>query len=135
MYRMQQSVSGNIGRSSISEAIGGGDVRLLPIASESFDTAMTMQVHGISRFLKEVYRVLKQGSCYVALYSEDPVICNILPLSEFRRFALAADLYAGHEQFIAAARKIGFRVIRTKVLDGASGKNLITVFRKMYENT
>ncbi|MCD4776406.1 MAG: methyltransferase domain-containing protein, partial [Candidatus Aegiribacteria sp.] len=52
----------HIGRSSISEAIGG-DVRQLPIASESFDTAMTLQglveLFKISGFLQEAYRIIK----------------------------------------------------------------------------
>ncbi|MCD4701862.1 MAG: methyltransferase domain-containing protein, partial [Candidatus Aegiribacteria sp.] len=124
----------HIGRSSISEAIGG-DVRRLPIASESFDTAMTLhglvELHGISGFLKEAYRVLRQGGYYVALYSEDPVTCDILPLSDLRRFALAADLYAGHEQFTDAAKGIGFSVISTKTLEGMRAKKRITVFRRM----
>lgn len=124
----------HIGRSSISEAIGG-DVRRLPIASESFDTAMTLQglveLHGISGFLKEVYRVLKQDGYYVAIYSEDPVTFDILPVADLRRFALAADLYAGHERFISAAEKAGFTVISTKALEGTKGMKRITVFRKM----
>ena len=123
----------HIGRSSISEAIGG-DVRRLPIVSESFDTAMTLQglveLHGINGFLKEAYRVLKQDGHYIALYSEDPVTFDILPVSELKRFALAADLYAGHERFISAAEKTGFRVISTKALEGTRGKKRITVFRK-----
>ncbi|MCK4504808.1 MAG: methyltransferase domain-containing protein [Candidatus Aegiribacteria sp.] len=123
-----------IGRSSVSEAIGG-DVRRLPIASESFDTAMTLQglveLHGISGFLKEAYRVLKQDGYYVALYSEDPVTFDILPVSDLRRFALAADLYAGHEQFISVAEKTGFRVISTKALEGTRAIKRITVFRKV----
>lgn len=124
----------HIGRSSISEAIGG-DVRRLPIASESFDTAMTLQglveLHGIRGFLKEAYRVLRLDGYYVALYSEDPVTCNILPLSDLRRFALAADLYSGHDHFIAAAEEVGFGVISSKVLEGTRVKKRITVFRKM----
>jgi ubiquinone/menaquinone biosynthesis C-methylase UbiE len=124
----------HIGRCSISEAIGG-DVRRLPIASESFGTAMTLQglveLYGISEFLKEAYRVLKQDGYYVALYSEDPVTFDILPVSELRRFALAADLYAGHERFISAAEKTGFRVISTKALEGTRAIKRITVFRKM----
>ena len=123
-----------IGRSSISEAIGG-DVRRLPISSESFHTAMTLQglneLRGISEFLKEAYRVLKQGGYYVALYSEDPVTCNILTLSELRKFAVAADLYAGHDRFITAAQKVGFRVISSKALEGKRAKKRITVFRKI----
>ncbi|MCK4506509.1 MAG: methyltransferase domain-containing protein [Candidatus Aegiribacteria sp.] len=124
----------HIGRSSISEAIGG-DVRRLPIASESFDSAMTLQglveLHGISGFLNEAYRVLKQDGYYIALYSEDPVTFDILPVSELRRFALEADLYAGHEQFISAAEKAGFKVISTKALEGTRGMKRITVFRKI----
>ncbi len=122
-----------IGRSSISEAIGG-DVRRLPIASESFDSAMTLQglveLCGISGFLEEAYRILKQGGYYVALYSEDPVTFDILPVSEFRRFAIAADLYAGHEHFISAAEKTGFSVISTEAFEGTRGTKRITVFRK-----
>ncbi len=124
----------HIRRSSISEAIGG-DVRRLPIGSESFDTAMTLQglteLHGISGFLREAYRVLKQDGYYVALYSEDPVTFDILPVSDLRKFALAADLYAGHEQFISAAEKTGFRVISTEALEGTRAIKRITVFRKM----
>ncbi len=68
---------------------------------------------------------------YVALYSDDPVTRNILPLSELRKFAVAADLYAGHDQFIAAAQKVGFRVISSKALEGKRAVKRITVFRKM----
>ncbi|MCK4671042.1 MAG: methyltransferase domain-containing protein, partial [Candidatus Aegiribacteria sp.] len=124
----------HIGRSSISEAIGG-DVRRLPIASESFDTAMTLQglveLHGISRFLQETYRVLKQDGYYVALYSEDPVTFDIIPVSDLRKFALEANLYTGHEHFISAAEKVGFRMISTKALEGTRGMKRITVFRKI----
>ncbi len=123
-----------VGRSSISEAIGG-DVRRLPVVSECFDTAMTLQglveLYGISGFLKETYRILKKGGYYVALYSEDPVTFDILPVSDLRRFAIAADLYAGHEQFIIAAEKVGFRVISTKAFEGTRGVKRTTVFRKM----
>ena len=124
----------HIGLNSISESIGG-DVRRLPIASESFDTAMTLQglveLYGIRGFIKEAYRVLRQGGYYVALYSEEPVTYDILPLSDLRKFALAADLYAGHEQFIEAAEENGFGVISTRVLEGTKAKKRITVFRKM----
>ena len=124
----------HIGRSLISEAIGG-DVRRLPIASESFDTAMTLQglneLRGISEFLKEVYRVLKQEGYYVALYSDDPVTCNILSLPELRNFAVAANLYSGHEQLVATAKEVGFGVTSTKLLEGIRAKKRITVFRKM----
>ena len=123
-----------IGRNSISEAISG-DVRQLPIASESFDTAMTcrglVELQGISRFLKEVNRVLKEGCYYIAQYSENPVTFDILSLSDLKRFAEAADLYAGHDQFISAAEKVGFKIISTKGLEGAKGIIQITVFRKM----
>ncbi len=124
----------HIGRSWISEAIGG-DVRRLPIAPDSFDTAMTLQglveLYGISGFLKEAYRVLKKGGYYIALYSEDPVTFDILPVSDLRRFAMAADLYAGHEQFISAAEKVGFGIISTKAFEGTKARKRITVFRKM----
>ena len=124
----------HIGRSSISEAIGG-DVRRLPIASESFDTAMTLQglteLYGISGFLEEVYRVLRQDGCYIALYSEDPVTFGILPVPDLSQFAMAADLYAGHEHFIGAAEKAGFSVISSKAFEGTKGRKRITVFRKV----
>ena len=68
---------------------------------------------------------------YVALYSDDPVTRNILPLSELRKFAVAADLYAGHDQFIAAAQKVSFTVISSKVLEGTKAKKRITVFKKI----
>jgi len=124
----------HIGRSSISEAIGG-DVRRLPIASECFDTAMTLQglveLYGISGFLKETYRIIKPAGYYVALYSEDPVTFDILPVSDFRRFAVETDLYAGHEQFISTAEKVGFRVISTEAFEATRGIKRITVFRKL----
>ena len=123
----------HIGLNLISEAIGG-DVRSLPVASESFDTAMTLQglveLHGIRGFIKEAYRVLRQGGYYVALYSEDPVTFDILSVSEFRRFAIAADHYAGHEQFIETAEENGFGVFSTQVLEGTRARKRITVFRK-----
>lgn len=67
----------------------------------------------------------------MALYSEDPVTFDILPVSDLRRFAVAADLYAGHEQFISTAEKVGFRVISTEALEGTRGTKRITVFRKI----
>ncbi|NOQ23648.1 MAG: hypothetical protein GQ565_13505 [Candidatus Aegiribacteria sp.] len=88
-------------------------------------------MHGISGFLKEAFRVLRVGGYYIALYSEDPVTCDILPLSDLRRFALAADLYAGHEPFITAAKEVGFSVINTKTLEGTKAKKRITIFRRM----
>ena len=90
-----------------------------------------VELHGIGGFLKEAHRVIKRDGYYVAIYSEDPVTFDILPVSEFRRFAMAADLYAGHEQFISAAEKAGFRIISTEALEGTKSMKRITVFRKM----
>lgn len=113
------------GRSRTSEAIGG-NVRQLPIQKESIDTAMMLQalpeIYGISVFLKETHRALKKDGHFIIKVTELPFNGDLIPVSEFVKFAEKTDLYAGYEKFQADAEKCGFRIEESKRFTGTSGR-------------
>ena len=88
------------------------------------------EICGIRRFLAEVHRVLKPGGHYVAAYSCEPALYDQVPLADFRRFALDADLYAGHKDFVRTARATGLGPVDTVSIDRPDGALCISTFRK-----
>ncbi|PIE52153.1 hypothetical protein CSA37_07840 [Candidatus Fermentibacteria bacterium] len=123
----------HIGKDNIADAVGG-DVRHLPIMDESVDTAMMLaglpEIHGISRLLKEVFRVLKpQGSFHLLIedrlfISNPPFVSVGFSEKDFRIFAEAADLFSGGEQFASAARRAGFQVT-SRIFSGSKRRRLL----------
>lgn len=122
-----------VGGDRTSEAVGG-NVRKLPVQSGSIDTAMMLQalpeICGISILLKEVHRTLKNGGYFIALYSEVPPVWNLMPVSDFCRFAVEADLYAGYEKFVSDAEDCGFEIMESRHLEEKTRPLRLTVFRK-----
>ena len=110
-----------IDRDDRSEAVGG-DVRNLPLGNGKIDTAMMLQalheINSISKMLMEVHRVLKKGGSFVVLVTEKPFTEGLIPLDEYRRFALATDLYSGWERFQSQAEECGFGVVASERLKG-----------------
>lgn len=122
-----------LGGADIADVIAA-DVRILPVQSESFDAATTMQalteICGIRRFLAEVHRILEPGGHYVAFYGCEPALYDTISLDEFRRFALEADLYAGHKEFIGTANKAGFDHVDTAFAECSTRTQCVSTFRK-----
>jgi len=103
----------HVGKNKTSEAVGG-DVRRLPVRTETIDTAMMLmalpEIHGITAVLEEAYRVLKAGRRCIILVSELPFASDLISPLDFRRFAEKADLYSGYEKFQSDAEECGFQV-------------------------
>ncbi len=114
-----------VGRSRTSEAVGG-DVRQLPVRTESIDTVMMLQalpeISGISVFLKETYRALKVGGYFIIMVSELPFTGDLISLSEFVQFAENTDLYSGYEKFQSDAEECGFRILESERFAEKSGE-------------
>ncbi len=113
------------GRSRTSEAVGG-DVRKLPVRTESIDTVMMLmalpEIYGITIVLKEAYRVLKEGGYFIILVMELPFTGDLISVSEFARFAERTDLYSGYENFQSDAEEFGLRVFESERFYEKSGK-------------
>lgn len=111
----------HIGKSRIADAVGG-DVRHLPVLSSSVDTAMMLgglhEIQGISRVLREVYRVLKLGGSFHVLVGEEQLSGEGVSEDDFRWFASVADLYAGGASFVQTASSCGFEV-KSRVFSGS----------------
>ncbi|MBN1619807.1 class I SAM-dependent methyltransferase [candidate division WOR-3 bacterium] len=107
-----------IKRSNNSEAIGG-DVRELPFQDESMDVVSSImalqEISGISIFLREIKRVLKDDGSYFALLNREPWLYGIISLDEYKAFAEVADLYSGIDALIGLALKTGLTVTDYKV--------------------
>lgn len=75
--------------------------------SSSVDTAMMLgglhEIQGISRVLREVYRVLKLGGSFHVLVGEEQLSGEGVSEDDFRWFASVADLYAGGASFVQTA--------------------------------
>lgn len=114
-----------VGRDKTSEAVGG-DVRELPVRTESMDTAMMLmalpEIYGITAVLEEAYRVLKDGGYYILLVSELPFVSDLISPVDFKRFTEGADLYSGYEKFQSDAEKCGFKVESSERFTEKSGK-------------
>ncbi len=121
-------------RNRTSEAVGG-DVRQLPVRTEVIDTIMMLnalpEIQGMSVMLKEVYRVMKKGGYFIIKVSELPFTGDLIPLSEFARFAMNTDLYSGYEKFQSDAGKSGLRILKSERYAEKSGKySRLISFRK-----
>lgn len=118
-----------------AEAVGG-DVRVLPLLSESVDTVMMLQaVHemsGISRMLREVHRLLKPGGHFVLEVSEKPFTDGLIGLEEYIIFAEATDLYAGYEDLQNKGEKTGFDTVLSEgfTRDGKGNLRLISMRKR-----
>lgn len=114
-----------VGGTLTSEAVGG-DVRQLPVRTESIDTAMMLnalpEIFGITSVLFEAYRVLKKGGYFIVLVSELPFTSDLISSGDFRKFAEGADLYSGYEKFQSDAEKRGFNIESSERFSEKSGK-------------
>ena len=115
----------HINRENTSEAIAG-DVRHLPILSESIDTVMMLmglpEISGIISVLKETHRVLKPKGNFVLLIPEAAYVSDQINKYDFTHFARKVDLYAGYEKFLSDAETTGFIVKQTKQFKEKNGK-------------
>jgi len=114
----------HIGQGSIADAVGG-DIRHLPVMSSSVDTAMMLgglpEIFGISRMLREVFRVLKPGGSFHVLVGEEPLSGEGISVEDFCAFAKHADLYAGGEPFTDLAQASGFDV-NSRIFSNPDGR-------------
>jgi len=94
-----------------AEAVGG-DVRALPVLDDVFDVVTCSnalgEIAGISAFLAEAYRVLRSGGHFLLCHSERPIRYRPLTLLDYRRLAVAADLFTDREYLLKLAEKVGF---------------------------
>jgi uncharacterized protein YbaR (Trm112 family) len=125
----------HIGRGRNSEAVGG-DVRYLPVKTECIDTVMMLgalpEICGVSVMLKEACRVLRDNRYFILKVQELPFSSDLIPLSEFLRFAGKTDLYAGFEKFLSEAEGCGFQVMDSERFTDASGRfsRLMSLMKK-----
>ncbi len=114
-----------IGRSESSEAVGG-DVRSLPVRTETINTAMMLaalpEIYGISSVISEIHRTLKDGGHWIILVSELPFASHSISSMDFIRFAEGAGLYSGYEKFQSDAEKFGFIIENSERFEEKTGK-------------
>ncbi len=115
----------HIHKENNSEAVAG-DVRQLPVLSNTIDTTMMLmglpEISGITAVLKEVYRVLKPSGNYVMLIPESAYESKEINKDDFIRFTKEVDLFAGHEKFLSDAEKTGFEINVAKQFKEKNGK-------------
>jgi len=96
-----------------AEAIGG-DARALPVRDGMFDVVTCAnafgEIAGISEMLSEAYRVLRHNGHLLISHSKKAIEIGALSLSQYRRLAIAADIYADERHLLKQAQKAGFTI-------------------------
>lgn len=122
-----------LAESNNADAIAG-DIRYLPIKSESFDTAMIMnslmEIVNLSEAIKETYRILKKDGYFVVLHNYEPTLYGIIELEDYCLFAKEADLYSSYDDFVSLTESLGFRRIETIFTEYNNTKSCISVYKK-----
>jgi SAM-dependent methyltransferase len=117
----------------IAEPIGA-DVRRLPLADGSFDLAMCNQsfgeLLGIRRMLREVHRALEPGGMFLVTYAARPWLFGRIEEDDYARFARAADLFSGFEDFISDAEAEGFATVGSELWEHDGREFFLVTFRK-----
>ena len=98
----------HIRKQANSEAIGA-DVRQLPFKNDSITAVTSMmamqELLGVSSVLREIHRVLKPGGSYIALFNKEPWVYDMIPIDQYKRFAVAVDMYSGYADLVLTAEK------------------------------
>ena len=93
-----------------AEAVGG-DVRALPLGDNRMDVVTCAnafsEIAGLSAMMAEVHRVLRPGGHFIFSHSVAPVAFQPLSPADYRRLALATDLFVDANHLLKQAKQAG----------------------------